>query len=207
MPAVAIDLGTSPAPPSHASPAPPATRTRTPGWRDPRLWVGVVVVAGSVLLGARVVGAADDTVTVWAAAEELPAGAPLRPDDLVAARVRFADEADLAAYLPTSQELPADAVLGRSVGAGELVPGAALGAGGDSDLLQLAVAVEPEQLARAVAAGSRRITRSPKTASNGVRAASSIGNRNQCRTDRRTRHSGASGAFHHELRPAMNDWC
>ena len=150
---MAIDLGTPPAAPPTSAPA--ATRTRTPGWRDPRLWVGVVVVAGSVLLGARVVGAADDTVTVWAAAEELPAGAPLRPDDLVAARVRFADEADLAAYLPTSQELPADAVLGRSVGAGELVPGAALGAGGDSDLLQLAVAVEPEQLARAVAAGSR----------------------------------------------------
>ena len=150
---MAIDLGTPPAAPPTSAPA--ATRTRTPGWRDPRLWVGVVVVAGSVLLGARVVGAADDTVTVWAAAEELPAGAPLRPDDLVAARVRFADEADLAAYLPTSQKLPADAVLGRSVGAGELVPGAALGAGGDSDLLQLAVAVEPEQLARAVAAGSR----------------------------------------------------
>ena len=35
------------------------------------------------------------------------------------------------------------------------MPGAALGAGGDSDLLQLAVAVEPEQLAGAVAAGSR----------------------------------------------------
>ena len=40
-------------------------------------------------------------------------------------------------------------------GAGELVPGAAVGTGGDSDLLQLAVAVEPEQLAGAVAAGSR----------------------------------------------------
>ncbi len=119
MPPVAIDLGTPPAAPPTS--APTATRTRTPGWRDPRLWVGVVVVAGSVLLGARVVGAADDTVTVWAAAAELPA----------------------------------DAVLERSVGAGELVPGAALGAGGDSDLLQLAVAVEPEQLAGAVAAGSR----------------------------------------------------
>ncbi|MBU2074021.1 MAG: flagellar biosynthesis protein FlgA, partial [Actinobacteria bacterium] len=80
----------------------------------------MVVVAGSVLIGARVIGAADDTVTVWAAAQELPAGAPLAADDLVAVRVRFADEADLAAYLPTSAELPAQAVLGRAVGAGEL---------------------------------------------------------------------------------------
>ena len=55
---MAIDLGTPPAAPPTSAPA--ATRTRTPGWRDPRLWVGVVVVAGSVLLGARVVGAADE---------------------------------------------------------------------------------------------------------------------------------------------------
>lgn len=159
MRAVAIDLGTSHsagsgAPPRSLTP-PAATRSRSPGWRDPRLWVGVVVVAGSVLLGARVVGAADDTVTVWAAAEELAPGATLAADDLVAVRVRFADEADLAAYLPTGEELPADATLTRGVGAGELVPTAALGAAEDTGLLQLPIAVEPEQLAGAVSSGTR----------------------------------------------------
>ena len=159
MRAVAIDLGTSHtaghgAPPRSLTP-PSATRSRSPGWRDPRLWVGVVVVAGSVLLGARVVGAADDTVTVWAAAEELAPGATLAADDLVAVRVRFAEDTDLAAYLPTSAELPADATLTRGVGAGELVPTAALGDAEGTGLLQLPIAVEPEQLAGAVSSGTR----------------------------------------------------
>jgi hypothetical protein len=43
----------------------PALRVRRPGWRDPRLWIGVVLVAGSVVAGARLLAAADDTVQVW----------------------------------------------------------------------------------------------------------------------------------------------
>src|SRR5690242_2876688 len=39
---------------------PAATRTRPSGWRDPRLWVGVVLVTGSVVAGARILSAADD---------------------------------------------------------------------------------------------------------------------------------------------------
>jgi hypothetical protein len=114
-----------------------------------------VVVAGSVLLGVRVVGAADDSTTVWAAASELAPGTALEADDLVPVRVRFTDETDLSAYLPADDALPADATLTRGVGAGELVPAAALGAVGDTGLLQVPVAVEPEQLAGAVATGSR----------------------------------------------------
>lgn len=152
---MAIDLGTSQGAPPRPLTPPPATRSRAPGWRDPRLWVGVVVVAGSVLLGARVVGAADDSVTVWAAASELAPGTELTAEDLVPVRVRFTDETDLAAYLVTSDVLPAEATLTRAIGAGELVPAAALGPAGGSDLLQVPVAVEPEQLAGAVTTGSR----------------------------------------------------
>lgn len=152
---MAIDLGTQQGAPPRASTPPPATRSRAPGWRDPRLWIGVVVVAASVLLGARVLGAADDTVTVWAAAGELAPGTTLAEDDLVAVRVRFADDTDLSAYLLTAEALPADATLVRGVGAGELVPVAALGEPGDTGLLQVPVAVEPEQLAGAVTTGSR----------------------------------------------------
>lgn len=150
-----IDLGTSQGAPPRPLAPPAATRSRAPGWRDPRLWVGVVVVAASVLLGARVLGAADQTVTVWAAATELAPGTVLAEDDLVALRVRFADDTDLSAYLLTTQSLPAGATLTRGVGAGELVPAAALGEPGDTGLLQVPVAVEPEQLAGGVVAGSR----------------------------------------------------
>ncbi len=52
--------------------APVARRVRPPRWLDLRLVLGVLLVLGSVLLGARVVGAADATVPVWAAAGDLP---------------------------------------------------------------------------------------------------------------------------------------
>ena len=45
-----------------------------PGWRDPRLWIGVAIVAASVVVGALVLGTSDDTVAVWAAADTLGAG-------------------------------------------------------------------------------------------------------------------------------------
>ena len=37
-----------------------------PGWRDPRLWIGVAIVAVSVVVGSRLLAAADDSVAVWA---------------------------------------------------------------------------------------------------------------------------------------------
>ena len=40
--------------------APAATRVARPGWRDPRLWIGLLIVAGSVVLGARLLAAVDD---------------------------------------------------------------------------------------------------------------------------------------------------
>ena len=46
-------------------------RGHRPAWRDPRLWIGVVLVAASVVAGARLLAAADDTVQVWAAVDAL----------------------------------------------------------------------------------------------------------------------------------------
>jgi hypothetical protein len=134
--------------------ATPAQRVRRPGWRDPRLWIGVVLVAGSVVAGSRLLAAADDTVQVWAAASELGAGARLTEEDLVAARVRFADERTLAAYFAVDDELPADLELVRGVAEGELVPRAVVGSAGESGLLEVPVAVEPEQVPPSVAAGA-----------------------------------------------------
>ncbi|HRK48490.1 MAG TPA: hypothetical protein PK324_22875, partial [Nocardioides sp.] len=53
---------------------PSAVRGHRSGWRDPRLWVGVVLVAVSVVVGSRTLAAADDTVQVWAAAADLGVG-------------------------------------------------------------------------------------------------------------------------------------
>ncbi|MBW6551905.1 hypothetical protein MMA91_24640, partial [Salmonella enterica] len=53
---------------------PPAVRASTPGWRDPRLWVGVAIVAVSVVGGARLLASADDTVAVYGVVTDMGAG-------------------------------------------------------------------------------------------------------------------------------------
>ena len=135
-------------------PAQPALRATAPGWRDPRLWIGIVIVAVSVVAGARLLSAADDTVSVWAVAADVGAGDVLSPDDLVATRVRFADEDGLAGYFTVDERLPADLEVTRGVGAGELLPRAAVGAAGSGSTLQVPLAVDAEQVPGSVGAGS-----------------------------------------------------
>ncbi len=134
---------------------PAATRATAPGWRDPRMWVGLLIVAVSVVVGARVLAAADDTVAVWAVSADAGPGAELAADDLVVHRVRFADAADQTGYFSVDDELPSTMLLVRGVGAGELLPRAAVGeAGRSGDSVELPLAVDPDQVPPSVGAGS-----------------------------------------------------
>ena len=133
---------------------PPATRATTPGWRDPRLWVGVVIVALSVVAGSRLLAAADESVPVWAVSSDMAPGDRVTAADLVATRVRFVDEADLARYYPADQALPGDLRLLQAVGAGELLPRSATGTADRAGILQLPVQVEPGAVPPDVGAGS-----------------------------------------------------
>jgi hypothetical protein len=156
---VVLDLGetTAPATPPGAGAVgqdvPPARRGHRSAWRDPRLWVGVVLVAASVVAGARLLAAADDTVQVWAAADDLGAGQQVGPEDLVAQRVRFAGTDALAGYFTVDDELPADLELTRSVAAGELLPRGAVGTPEQTGLVEVPVAVEPELVPPGVGPG------------------------------------------------------
>lgn len=149
MAAVASSSGTPTAPAP-----PPAARSTASAWRDPRLWVGVAIVAVSVVAGARLLAAADDTVQVWAVADDMGAGDRVGEEDLVAERVRFADEQRLGGYFTVDEELPADLELSRGVGAGELLPRAAVGSAGESGRLELPLAVDPEQVPPSVGPGA-----------------------------------------------------
>ena len=126
-PAIAADLQPGPAP----------RRVRPPRWLDLRLLLGVLLVLGSVLLGARVIGSADVTVPVWAASSDLAAGSRLTADDLVAVDVRLDKAAP--AYLATGSH-PEGRTLNRAVRAGELVPRSAVA--GTSALVDLALPVQ-----------------------------------------------------------------
>jgi hypothetical protein len=132
---------------------PPALRGQRPAWRDPRLWIGIVLVAASVVVGARVLAAADDTVQVWATARDLGAGHRVEADDLVAQRVRFADTDALEGYFTVDDELSADLELTRSVAAGELLPRGAVGTPDETGLVEVPVAVEPELVPPSVGPG------------------------------------------------------
>jgi hypothetical protein len=118
-------------------PGPVPRRVRPPRWLDLRLVLGVLLVLGSVLLGARVMGASDATVPVWAAGGNLAAGTVLSSDDLVVVDVRLDDAA--GAYLSATTR-PAGRSLSRAVGKGELLPRTALDA--PADMVQLGLPVQ-----------------------------------------------------------------
>ncbi len=143
----------APVRPTADTEVPRATRSRRPGWRSPRLLIGLALVAGSVLVGARLMAAADDTVTVWAVTADQPAGARLTEDDVVTRRVRFADDRTAAGYLPASQALP-EGSLDRAVSAGELLPRSALTRGSEQDVVEVPVSLAADDLPATVRRGS-----------------------------------------------------
>jgi hypothetical protein len=132
---------------------PLARRATAPGWRDPRLWIGLAIVAACVVAGGLVLGSSDDTVPVWAAAGSLGAGHVLTADDLAVRRVHFDDPAAAALYFRADQRLPAELQLSRDVGAGELVPRAALAPAPAQDVRDVPVSVAPDQVPARVRVG------------------------------------------------------
>ena len=133
---------------------PAASRAASPGWRDPRLWVGVVLVTGSVVAGSRILAGADDMTPVWSAATDLVAGQTLSADDLVATEVRFDDGVDRERYLAIEDELPATLTLTRPLAAGELVPASALGEDADDATVTVSIAVAAEHVPTDLVRGS-----------------------------------------------------
>lgn len=130
-------------------------RTSPSPWRDPRLWWGVLLVTASVLVGAKVLAAADETVGVWAVSADVPAGTPVGELPVVVRRVHLADADPATAYLPADQPLPDAGALTRALGAGELLPRSALGESSASGLVQLPVPVDGVDVPGEVVAGRR----------------------------------------------------
>lgn len=120
-------------------PAPTAARLRRPSWRDPRLLVGVVLVAGSVAAGAAVVGAARTTTPVFVAAHDLVPGDPVTAADLRLADVNLGGAA--GRYLGAGDAPSDGSVATAVVHAGELVPRASLGSADEVDLRAVPVPV------------------------------------------------------------------
>lgn len=135
-----------------ALPAPAALRLRRPRWRDPRLLIGVLLVAASVVAGSWIITAGQQTFGVYAARQALTPGQPVRAADLEVVQVRGDRLAE--AYLLASADLPPGALALRVIAGGELVPLSALGDAGSLDVRSVAVPAGAE-LSALVVPGSQ----------------------------------------------------
>jgi hypothetical protein len=104
-------------------PSPAPRRVNRPRWLDLRLLLGIVLVAASVLLGAKVVSDARRSGRAVAVTRDLETGIVLSAAEL---RVVDATLPDGAAYLE-DVDRAVGKVLNRPVKAGELLPSSALG--------------------------------------------------------------------------------
>jgi len=115
--------------------------------------VGVVIVAGSGLLGATLLSD-EDTVSVWATRDALAAGEPVRGDALARREVRFADQDDADRYVSAARPVPPGATAARDVGAGELLPRAAIATEAEPPVAEVPLRVAAEAVPLSVRPGS-----------------------------------------------------
>ncbi len=113
---------------------PVAGRLRRPGWRDPRLLIGLLLIAISVISVSAVVRSADETSPYYAARTTLTPGSVVTRDDVRVVHVRL----EGGDYIPAGEE-PWGQVVTRVVGKGELVPAGALAAADAFDARTIAV--------------------------------------------------------------------
>ena len=134
---------------------PAAVRATRPGWRDPRLWIGVAIVAASVLVGAKFLGNADDSVAVWSVSADMGAGDTVGDADVVARNVRFVQASDADRYVAADESLPDGATLTRDISAGELLPRSAIGSSSETTLKTLTFEFEGAGVPAGLTQGDR----------------------------------------------------
>ncbi len=118
---------------------------------DPRLFIGVLLVLGSVAGVYAIVASADETIDVYSAASSLAPGDLVFVGDLDVTPVRLDAAAEL--YLVPGSIPATGLVVGRSVLAGELVPASAVGSADGLRLASLILDVDG-QLPASISAGS-----------------------------------------------------
>lgn len=127
--------------------SPRARRLATPSWLDLRFALGVLMVLVAVVVGARVFASADHYTRVYVAAHPLVPGERLADGDLRVGQARFDGQG--GRYVAASATPPTGYVVMRYVGAGELLPRAALAraVGPSAGTRLVTVPVQPGHLA------------------------------------------------------------
>jgi len=102
--------------------APLAGRLRRPGWTDPRLLIGLLLIVVSVVAVTAMVRSADVTTPYYVAKRTLTPGTVLSERDVVVGHARLSS----GDYMKPA-DAPWGQVVTRVVGAGELIPTSAAG--------------------------------------------------------------------------------
>jgi hypothetical protein len=134
-------------------PSPPVARLGRARWSDPRLVGGVLLVAASVVLGAKVVAAADDSRSVWALTRDLAAGSTLSAKDMTVRQVRL--DGAVNPYVAATGAAPVGSVLSRDLAAGELLPVGAVSRAGRTPEGLVTVPIGRDRLPLGLAPGQR----------------------------------------------------
>ena len=121
-------------------PAPVASRLPRARWLDARLLLGVLLVLVSVVVGSRVVAAADDTSAVWSLRHDVGADSVLSARDVEQRQVQLG--ADQKAYFTATDGNPVGRVVRHSLARGELVPWSALAKPGDAVVRRVSLNVD-----------------------------------------------------------------
>lgn len=102
---------------------PPAARFRKPGWRDPRLVFGLILLALGIAVGSAAVSAAGDTVSVYQAKTTISTGQQLSKADVSVSHVRIDDHKTHYLTPDVDQSWWDDQpVIQRTISQGELIP-------------------------------------------------------------------------------------
>ena len=105
---------------------------------DARALIGVALVGGSVVATVTLVNNLDRTIPVYVAAHNLTPGTVLQASDLAVVRVRL--DTTATQYISGNDTLR-DAVVTRTVSAGEMLPAASVGSVDDVTTTAMTVAL------------------------------------------------------------------
>ena len=119
---------------------------------DPRLIIGIVLIAGSTTGVWALVSGFDDSIEVYVARDTITAGSAVEADDLAVESVRLGSSTER--YLLADDEVSGGLVATRTVQAGEFVPKSAVD-GADRTGLSVVVVPSRGQLPSGLSAGDR----------------------------------------------------
>lgn len=130
----------------------PAARLRKPTVKDPRLVIGILLVALSVWIGTWAVGNAKQLDIAYVAANPLVPGQPIKASDLRPVELNLAGQS--SHYLRKGIEAGETVIAVRAIGAGEVIPVDAL-TSQDSVNSRIVALPIAEDLSKTISVGSQ----------------------------------------------------